>query len=291
MPITDKQRRQRQKHIGSSDMAAILGKDPWRSPYDVWLEKSGKLQPVAEANQAMQAGLDLEPGVLTFSERELGPLLRNQYRSLPDLYIGAHIDALVKDTKEPVEAKTAGIHGPLAEEWGEPGTDQIPDRVIIQAHVHMMCVKDASVGVCYVAALIGGKGLCMYLVEKKAQLVDIIAERAVAFWEKNVMRDIPPDGVASLGVAKLMRRMPDKVVEWQENSDAFRALCDMEAAKISASAADARVDKAQATVLSRLGDAEAARLPDGRLLTYMQQTRKGYTVPASTYRVLRVKKG
>ncbi len=31
--------------IGGSDLAAILGLSKWRSPYQVWLEKTGRSQP------------------------------------------------------------------------------------------------------------------------------------------------------------------------------------------------------------------------------------------------------
>jgi len=33
----------RTKSIGGSDCAAILGKSPYKSAYDVWLEKTGKI--------------------------------------------------------------------------------------------------------------------------------------------------------------------------------------------------------------------------------------------------------
>ena len=32
--------KERQKGIGGSDVAAILGMSPWRTPYQVWEEKS-----------------------------------------------------------------------------------------------------------------------------------------------------------------------------------------------------------------------------------------------------------
>ncbi len=52
MPITNRQRKLRQDHIGSSDMAAILGVDPWRTAYDVWLEKTGsRSEPVVKGTE------------------------------------------------------------------------------------------------------------------------------------------------------------------------------------------------------------------------------------------------
>ena len=37
--ITEKQRLERKKSIGGSDVAAILGLSPWKTPGDVYLEK------------------------------------------------------------------------------------------------------------------------------------------------------------------------------------------------------------------------------------------------------------
>jgi len=70
--ITEEQLKQRENHVGSSDMAAIMGVDPWRSSADVWFEKTGKLKEQAET-EAMYLGNKLEGGVLDFAEEKLGP--------------------------------------------------------------------------------------------------------------------------------------------------------------------------------------------------------------------------
>lgn len=50
----------RQTHIGASDAAIIMGESPWKTPYDLYLEKSGfKLGD--EPNYFMKRGTDLEP--------------------------------------------------------------------------------------------------------------------------------------------------------------------------------------------------------------------------------------
>ena len=40
MPITELQRQRRRKHIGSSDVAAILNMDQFRNSADVWISKT-----------------------------------------------------------------------------------------------------------------------------------------------------------------------------------------------------------------------------------------------------------
>lgn len=46
----------RKTHIGSSEIAAIMGVSPWKSPYSLWLEKTGKKKE-DEPNFAMQRGV------------------------------------------------------------------------------------------------------------------------------------------------------------------------------------------------------------------------------------------
>lgn len=57
--ITDKQREQRRRYIGGSDMAAILGVDPWKTQVDLWLEKTGRLVDEPLTSKAAELGNDV----------------------------------------------------------------------------------------------------------------------------------------------------------------------------------------------------------------------------------------
>ena len=43
----------RQKYLGGSDVAAIFGVSPWRTPYDLWVDKIRR--ELREAEQAKKA--------------------------------------------------------------------------------------------------------------------------------------------------------------------------------------------------------------------------------------------
>ena len=49
----------RRSAIGGSDAAAIIGLNPYSSPYSVWADKTGRL-PDKPDNEAMRLGRDLE---------------------------------------------------------------------------------------------------------------------------------------------------------------------------------------------------------------------------------------
>jgi len=53
----------RRSHIGGSDISIINGTNPWKSPYTLWLEKTGKKGP-DKTTPAMQRGIDMEPVAL-----------------------------------------------------------------------------------------------------------------------------------------------------------------------------------------------------------------------------------
>lgn len=62
---------QREKGIGSSEVATILGKNPFETPYQLWLRKTGQA-PAKEPNEAMRAGTILEGAVARYYEEETG---------------------------------------------------------------------------------------------------------------------------------------------------------------------------------------------------------------------------
>ena len=61
----------RRNYIGASDAGVILGLSPWKTPYQLWLEKLGRGE---ESNQtfAMLKGTQLEPFARSSFERDLG---------------------------------------------------------------------------------------------------------------------------------------------------------------------------------------------------------------------------
>ena len=271
MPITEKQREVRKKYLGSTDIAAVLGVDKYRTAYDVWLEKTGKAERGNNENEIMYAGTVFEDGVLKYAETQLGELIHNTEEE-PLEYIDTefglidHPDALVKEGGNPVEAKTSGLFGPLPEGWGEIGTDSIPDSYLIQGHVHMICTQKE---LCHLAAFLGGRGFGLYHIDRDKEIVNIIMEKAHEFWSVFVKTDTPPpDVLPSLEWIKRIKREPDKVIDIPE-----AMVTNLLNAKESLKIATEIKDDAQAELLAALGDAEAGNCVLG-MYTYMESKTK-----------------
>lgn len=267
MPITAVQKERRQQHLGSSDMAAVLGLDVHRTSYDVWAEKTGKLVPETKEPEWFTSGKYFEDGVLQHAEDTLGKLVRNQYRSAKDrgIPLGSNIDALLVATGEPIEAKTGGLFGPLTEPWGDAGTDEVPERVIIQAHVHMICTQTL---LCHVPAFLGGRGFLMFAVPWEPTIADVVTETSVAFWNNHVLKDIPPDdSLPTAKVIKKFRRLPDSVVDID-----YSLVETWLNSKAVVKEAEGVKEAAEIAMLTALGQSEGGACTQG-LLSYLEQTR------------------
>ena len=283
MPITEEQREQRQKHLGSSDMAAIMGLDSWGNAHDVYLEKTGRLDP--EKDKAVfRRGNYMEAALLAYASDELGELVVSPTELefvMPGLHLCSHPDAMTVDARSPVEAKSLGWYAP--DFWGDPGSDQCPDRTLIQTHVHMICTDTK---LCHVPVYLPKREFQMYAVEFDEDIGLAVCEAAVAFWNDHVVKDIPPENVVpSMAVLKRIRRLPETTAEIAP--DLIGRWLN---AKDTASDAKKAQTKVQAELIAALGQSEAGTCPAG-MVTYLEQTRKEYVSPETTFRVLRFKKG
>ena len=54
---------ERRKRLGATDVSAILGLNPYKTAYEVWLDKRNMLEPW-NGNAATSLGLMLEPAIL-----------------------------------------------------------------------------------------------------------------------------------------------------------------------------------------------------------------------------------
>lgn len=282
--ITKEQLEKRKNHIGASDIPALFNLDRFRNAYDLWLDKTDRLEEGKQLEIAakieVQLGRRLEPVTLEMAEENLGAL----DKKAPEASVGillAHPDAIVVASKIPVEAKVEGWAGPLRKQWGEAGTDEVPESVVLQTHAQMICTKAE---LSHIAALLGGRGFLMFLVPLEKELAEIIMEKANEFWTKNVQSDTPPENLApSPDYYRYIKRKEGVTVRLDNHLIlSWRQAVDIE--KLAAKQTEEHLGK----IMAALKEAEIGESDYGRL-TYKKQKRKGYTVRETEYRVLRFK--
>ena len=269
MPITETQLARRPNVIGGSDIAKLFD----GRVGDLYASKAYNLAPVT--SDAMQAGNLLESALILFAESRLGKVRRNQYRRVKGTPIGDNIDGIVEQNGNPVEGKTCGVLSVYTDtsDWGDEGTGDVPEDTVFQCHGHMMATDRE---VCHVVALIRDRGFCMFLVERDDELCEAIKDVAGRFWTDHVLAKVPPGDefgevcLPTLEVLKRIRRRPDSIVPVGPTI-VDRWLAAKEAVAIT----EEHVEQLKAQILHELGDAEAGRLPDGRLVTYYSQRNGG----------------
>lgn len=289
MPITQSQRDRRKSHLGSSDAAAIVGLSPWRSPADVFLEKTSDLTPQSSAGDVADIGEFVENATLSWFSKETGlKIRRNQSRVHKNGIMAANLDALVADGEPAIiEAKSSGIMSPWGfnrEQWGEAETDQVPEHIILQCQ-HQLAVCGDEYRTVWIPVLLGGIGFRKYRIDRNDQLIEQLVGMEVNFWNEYVLkRSPPPDSVPSFEVLKRIRREPSKTV-----AVADEIVREWQAAKNLEKVGREAKELAERTLLAALGDAEAGTSSAGEV-TYFTQSRKSYVVPENAFRVLRFKK-
>lgn len=281
MALNTEQRERRTKRIGSSDAAAILNLDPYRSASDVWLEKTGRAAGFA-GNAATERGNLLEPVLLDWAEGELGVTLqRDVFVECAEYpHLCANLDGFCSEKNFNVEAKSTVN----ADEWGEPGTDKVPERVIIQVTHAMLLAKTDKTYIPMICPGFKSFDWRMYEVPFNRKLAEFAAEQCDIWWKQHVIGDTPPVGsVPSIEVLKRVRRQPNKIVPVSDELvDAWIVL------KAAHKQAKEDEEKAQAALIASLGDAEQGEAKRGTL-SYMETSRRGYSVDPCTYRTLRLK--
>lgn len=188
----------RKQGIGGSDAGVIMGASPWKSPYALYMEKTGQLIPEdISGKEPVFWGTKLESVIADhWAERNgkrvarCGTLYRNDCP-----WLIANVDRLVVGEKAGLEIKTTSAYSD--EEWRDDAEGQhIPDVYYWQC-MHYMLVTGLPTW--YVAVLIGGQQYVQMTLPRDESAIRQLWEAEKDFWEGHVLKKIPPmvDGSAS----------------------------------------------------------------------------------------------
>ncbi|WP_319244022.1 lambda-exonuclease family protein [uncultured Propionivibrio sp.] len=189
----------RKRGIGSSDAAAAVGLNPYKSKLELWMEKTGRDQALPKIDPHDEEsptywGNFLEPIVAAHYTKRTGNRVRkiNAVLQHPDpdkAWMLANIDREVMGASDVqiLECKTAGING--ARLW----KDGVPEYVQAQVH-HQLAVTGKQAA--DVAVLIGGQHLEIHRIERDERLIRNLIELERKFWQL-VESDTPPDADGS----------------------------------------------------------------------------------------------
>lgn len=194
------------RSIGGTAISTILGLNPWKSEFDLWLQITGQVPDIPD-NPAMKWGRNLESVVAAeFAAQHTEfavcehPVI--QHESFD--YMHGSPDRVLKNEDGNIvaglEIKTA--HQRSADHWGEPGTDDIPLHYVCQCQWYAGLL---GVPVWYLAVLIGGSDYREYTIKADAELYASMVEQASAWYEKHVSQGMPPEVTGSEQTAEWIK--------------------------------------------------------------------------------------
>ena len=272
---------ERRKGVGASDAAAIAGVSEWATALEVYLKKT-ELGPPAEEPVEMQfkRGHFFEPVCAKLYANATGEQLEKPPAIIWHEHLSwmfASLDYRRTRDKRPVECKTTRSMN----DWGEPGTDQIPGAYTIQAQ-HQMEVTDEP----YVDfSVMCGFDHYIYTVKRDYEIGAMLIDLESEFWERVVNRDPPDPDFAHTTTPEVVKKLFTKVEPRtvQLSLAAVKLQEEYEQHKDAESAAK----KAKELVFARMkvmcGDAEIAELPNGNKWYRKEVNRAGYTVDPTSY--------
>ncbi len=180
----------RNKGVGGSDVASIMGLNKYSSPLEVWLLKTGRAEGKdLSDNQAVEWGNRLESLVgEKYADMHPDRKIRRVNavaRSLDRPWAQASLDYEVVDNGRHgvLEIKTAGIS--RADDW----KDGVPAYYLTQI-THYMSVLNREFA--DVAVLIGGNDYREYRIERDEEDIQAVNNAVDTFWNEFVQTDTMP---------------------------------------------------------------------------------------------------
>lgn len=258
----------RKTGIGGSDVAALLGVSPWKTPLDVYYDKIGAEKDEPET-EAMRIGTELEDYVARSYERESGRSVVRFNSLLKRGHSIGNLDRLVIPEGEKIahlrgeirtdtllECKTA------TSEW-----DDVPEHYICQVQHYMGL--DEKLQHADVAALFLGldKKFRVFRVERDDALIRSMQEAVELFWREHVEKRVPPAPTCEADCRRLWEaHEPGKIVEADDALAEVAARLREVNAGIKRSEEEA--DALRGQLMTAMGDAETLMHGGAKLATW-----------------------
>lgn len=198
----------RTQGIGGSDVSILAGISPYKSIFQLWMEKTGTMEPDEAQSEYTHFGTVLEPVVRKEFIERTGIIVRMKHCMMQhDQYpfMLCNLDGVIYENGEMnlFEAKTASAY--KLKEWEEG----VPIEYQLQIQ-HYMAITGAKKT--YIAALIGGNQFIYHVVERDEELIELIIEMEKQFWEENVLKNIPPEIDGSTATSNYLENKYKNVV-------------------------------------------------------------------------------
>jgi len=275
--------RERKKYLGGSDLGAIAGLNPYRTALDVYLDKTSD-DISEETNAAMRWGNLLEDVVakeyaqVTGYDIEIEPntIYHPEYKFLA-ANIDRWVDRWVNNGTHILECKTAGFT--KAKEWGDLGTDQIPESYLVQVAYYAAICDVPKVDI---AVLIGGQDFRIYTYERNKELEEKLIKIACNFWHNHIEKRIPPKCVSTRDTFNLFPQ--SNYHEIVAESNIIEKLQELKGAKEEESRIQSTIEKLKTDIQEFMRDYDVLIDNQGNVIATWKNTAPKSLIDVKTFK-------
>lgn len=271
--LTDEQKSKRKDGLGASDSSIIMGYNSYKTPYQLYLEKTGTVSNEDDTNEQQYWGNEIEPLIIKRFAKENGVVV-----TFPDTvyhphypFIFANLDGWIENERAVIEAKCANSF--QRKEWDTTTSDGIPLSYLIQI-AKQVAITNATRGYC--AVLFGGNEYMQFVYERDKALEELIIQSDIDFWHC-VENRIEPDP-QNTNDCRLKYKVsnPDKVsnATYQINN----TLVDLINLKMKLKKLSEDEDVYKMRLMSHMGAAEYLVGLEGEVLATWKANKKGTRV-------------
>jgi putative phage-type endonuclease len=259
----------RKNGIGSSDAAAAVGLNPYKSQLELWMEKTGRDANLPtpdpdDDSSPMFWGTLLEAFVATHYTKKTGHKIRrvNAVLQHPEYsWMLANLDREVMGSAEVqvLECKTAGMNG--AKLWREG----VPEYVQLQVQHQLAVTGKAAADV---AVLVCGNEFRTYRIERDDELIARLIQLEAQFWQYVETDTAPPaDGSDSADTALRALYPQDcgTVLNLSDDVGMGAVFADLVSVRSVITNQTALESKLKQSIQQRMGDASKAVFEGGEV--------------------------
>lgn len=177
----------RNMYLGGSDAGAVIGMNPFKSSYSLWMEKTGRI-PGFEGNLATEVGAFLEDFVAKKFEEQEGKRVKRQNATLVNdsyPFACANVDRVIVGENAILECKTTSS----VPNMKKIRNGEFPDTWYCQC-LHYLAVGKYDRA--YLAVLVSNTDFRVFILDRDEDEIAALMVAECNFWDK-VVHDEPPE--------------------------------------------------------------------------------------------------
>ena len=256
----------RKSGIGSSDAAAAVGLNPYMSPLELWMEKTGRASTNGEHvgfDDPRYWGTLLEPYVAIAYQQKTDRRVRKvnavlQHPAFPFMLANIDREVINSPGVQILECKTAGEFGSRL--W----QDGVPEYVQIQVQHQLAVTGKAAADV---AVLLCGQQLEIFRIPRDEDVIARLIVLEARFWE-HVETDTPPPADGSESSARALRQLypgGGDTLDLSENHYLSQVLTELRALRNELDAKGRQAEALKQALQEAMGDASRAVFATGEV--------------------------